>query len=208
MITQIGKHRVQHGDVTKGIDRLMAGDKADIIYSDPPWGGGNIKYWATMNRKMTGQWVEPSPLEEFLEAIFGIIQKYAAGYVAIEYGVRWRGDIQERAAAIGLQPLEVIGVVYDSKNLPLDLHLFSVDGSPLPPGYADSVAGTKGYECVRRAFGPLADVALARNPEAIALDPCCGMGYTAQASKDFGLAFRGNELNAARLQKTIDRLRK
>jgi predicted methyltransferase len=40
----------------------------------------------------------------------------------------------------------------------------------------------------------------------IVLDPMCGMGYTAQAAIKYGLAFRGNELNSVRLQKTIDRL--
>ena len=208
MITQIGKHRVRHGDVTQGIDDLMAGDKADLIYSDPPWGSGNIKYWATMNRKMTGQMVEPAPLEDFLTAIFDIVARYAAGYVAIEYGVRWRDEIQQRGRQAGLTPLSVIGVTYTSKRLPLDLHLFSVDGAPLPPGYVENVQGTSGFDCVKRAFAPLAKVALARNPDAIALDPCCGMGYTAEAAKLYGLSFRGNELNAKRLQKTINRLRK
>jgi hypothetical protein len=34
------------------------------------------------------------------------------------------------------------------------------------------------------------------------------MGYTAQAAIDNGLAFRGNELNAKRLEKTVARLSK
>jgi predicted methyltransferase len=37
------------------------------------------------------------------------------------------------------------------------------------------------------------------------LDPCCGMGYTAQIAIDNGMYFYGNELNAKRLQKTINR---
>jgi len=40
------------------------------------------------------------------------------------------------------------------------------------------------------------------------MDLCCGMGYTAQACVDNGLSFVGNEFNMARLQKTINRLRK
>ena len=42
----------------------------------------------------------------------------------------------------------------------------------------------------------------------VVLDPMCGMGYTAQATAGMGLTFRGNELNATRLRKTIDRLQK
>jgi 16S rRNA G966 N2-methylase RsmD len=51
MITDIGIHRVQHGDIMNGLDELMEGDKADFIYSDPPWGQGNLTYWQTMNKK-------------------------------------------------------------------------------------------------------------------------------------------------------------
>jgi len=36
----------------------------------------------------------------------------------------------------------------------------------------------------------------------------CGMGYTAQATVDRGISFRGNELNKKRLDKTIARLSK
>ena len=34
----------------------------------------------------------------------------------------------------------------------------------------------------------------------------CGMGYTAQATVDRNMIFRGNELNKKRLDKTIKRL--
>ena len=27
-------------------------EKFDILYSDPPWGLGNLKFWNTMNAKM------------------------------------------------------------------------------------------------------------------------------------------------------------
>ena len=212
-VTTIGPHRVRLGDVTTGIADLMGGDTADLLYSDPPWGAGNIKYWATMNRKMTGRVVEPAPLDTFLSAIFGIAQRYARRYVLIEYGVRWRDEIQNRGKAAGLTPRGVIDIRYRGTSkgdglLPLDLHVFTVGAQPIPPGYADGVRGSHGFDGVKRAFGPLARIVTADRPGAIGLDPCCGMGYTAEACKTFGLAFRGNELNEKRLGKTIARLRK
>jgi hypothetical protein len=46
-------------------------------------------------------------------------------------------------------------------------------------------------------------VKLAGVRDGIVFDPCCGMGYTARAAVAAGMRFRGNELNAKRLQKTI-----
>ena len=37
-IIQIGRHRVRHGDMFDDLSELFGGDKADMFYSDPPWG--------------------------------------------------------------------------------------------------------------------------------------------------------------------------
>lgn len=208
MIETYGPHKVRHGDVTKGIADLMGADRAQIMYSDPPWGEGNIKYWATMNEKMNGVRNEPAPLSDFLGAVFGHARDYVDRYLLIEYGVRWADQIQERAIAAGFTPRGITKLIYSSENLPLDLHLFTRGEQPVPEGYLASIEGTKGYETLRRAVAPLAAIVKADNPNAIILDPCCGMGYTAQSAIDNGLAFRGNELNRARLDKTVNRLRR
>lgn len=186
----------------------MGSDMADLMYSDPPWGEGNIKYWATMNQKMTGELVQPAPLVTFLDSIFSIAQRYVTSYLLIEYGVRWRDMIQQRGVQAGFTPVSIIDILYrgGGKLLPLDMHVFTRGPQPLPAGYVEGVAGSHGYDCVSRAVRPLAG--LLRSPERtpILLDPCCGMGYMAQAAVDNGMAFRGNELNHVRLQKTIARL--
>lgn len=208
MITQLGIHRVRNGDVTKGIEDLMGGDRADVMYSDPPWGEGNIKYWATMNKKMTGNVNEPAPLDVFLSSIFDIAKRYVSRYLLIEYGVRWRDDINTRAVAAGFTPRAVVEIFYSSQHLPLDLHVFTKGSQPLPQNYTHAIAGTSGYATLKAALGPLAPLLAAGGGRApIILDPCCGMGFTAQAAIDYGFAFRGNELNSARLAKTIARFK-
>lgn len=212
MLHNFGPHRVQHGDVTKGIDKLMQNGRADIMYSDPPWGEGNIKYWATQNKKMAGDHNDPAPLDEFLTAVFGIAAKYVDSYLLVEYGVRWADEIQKRGVGAGFNPRGIIKLRYRSggKLLPLDLHVFTRDaGAPLPAGYAQAVTDTYGYDTLKHALHPLIATVrgtLGRQP--VVLDPCCGMGYTAQAALDCGAAFRGNELNRVRLGKTIARLQK
>ena len=70
MITEIKNHRVRHGNIMDGIDDLMVGNQADFIYSDPPWGQGNLRYWQTMNKKMNNASPVEIDYEKFLPHFF------------------------------------------------------------------------------------------------------------------------------------------
>ena len=80
-ISQIGPHRVRHGSVMDSLDELMGAEKADLIYSDPPWGQGNVKYWQTMNKKMTGSEPVDIDFDAFLGRLFEVYRKYAKNLV-------------------------------------------------------------------------------------------------------------------------------
>ena len=69
MITEIGPHRLRHGNLHDGIGDLMLGERADIVYADPPWGPGNLKFWQTMNHKMTGAEPLPTDIDAFLDCV-------------------------------------------------------------------------------------------------------------------------------------------
>lgn len=205
MITAIGKHKVKLGDVMNGVDDLMAGELADLIYTDPPWGSGNIKYWETMRLKMNG--IDKSQRVEreykgFLDTIFGICKQYAKNIVVLEYGQTWRKDILDLAQSFGFQNLLTVETFYSSQNLPLDLHILAKTPVALPPGYAESIYHTKGFKTLEAAAAPFI------KEGGTVLDPCCGMGYSAQLAVNNKMVFRGNEMNAKRLQKTIERLNK
>ena len=202
MIQEIGLHKVKHGNVMSGIDDLMNGEKADIIYSDPPWGAGNLKYWQTLNLKDNGTPRNDVELDAFLAQIFSICQKYAKDVVLIEYGVRWEQEIKDMGAKYGLVHNGIAELLYrsGSKLLPLHLHIFSKSKLVLPVSYIENLKGSYGLDTLRKAIAPFAQQGK------IVLDPCCGMGYTAQIAIDNGMVFRGNELNKKRLSKTIKRL--
>lgn len=204
MIKQIGTHRVKHGDVTQGIEDLMQNDKVEIFYSDPPWGVGNLKYWQTMNQKMTGAETRDVDLSKFIDKIFEIASAYSKNLVFIEYGIKWEQEIKDYGAKYGLKHIALIPLQYRSGNrlLPLHLHVFAKKDIVLPEGYIESVTDTYGLNALKQAIYPFA-----KKGEVI-LDPCCGMGYTAQIAINTGMQFRGNELNRKRLQKTIERLEK
>lgn len=207
MITEIGKHRVNKGDVTNtdNIKALMGNDIADIFYSDPPWGEGNLKYWQTINNKMNGEPPLPVDLNAFINTIFFIAKNYCKGIVFVEYGVRWREFIINTGKSYGLNYVNIIPLLYRAGNkmLPLDLHIFSHTLDVyISDEYKKSVTNTHGLNTLRKAITPFA------KRDKIILDPCCGMGYTAQIAIDNDMIFRGNEINQKRLGKTINRLQK
>lgn len=205
MIYQIGPHRVRHGDVGEGLDisQLVGGAIADVFYSDPPWGSGNLKYWETMNNKMNKVNTEviTKDVGEFLGMIMGYAAAYTCGWVVIEYGKRWVDSLIHRGKVEGLYFCGKVEAVYGGKNHPVDIIFFHTEGAQ--PIDLSSVYHLKGYACVKEVFRLLAPAA-----GGVGMDLCCGMGYTAQACIDNNMRFIGNELNYARLQKTIKRLSK
>tara|TARA_R100000426_G_scaffold21152_1_gene18173 strand:+ start:824 stop:1450 length:627 start_codon:yes stop_codon:yes gene_type:complete len=208
MIQNIYQHRVKCGDIMDGIDDLMLQETADFIYSDPPWGQGNLKYWQTMNFKMTGAERNHIDYNNFIHVLFSILKKYSKDRVVIEYGQRWNDDIKKLANKFGFIHNGSFESLYNagSKMLPLDIHVLSkkpIDHYLTMDFFYNACIGLKGYKLVDKIFKIYCPV-----DAKIILDPMCGMGYSAQATVDRGISFRGNELNKKRLDKTIKRLQK
>lgn len=219
MIHQIGRHLARHGDVTDGCGDLLAvagHGSADFCYSDPPWGGGNLKYWRTMNKKMNPA-TAPDPntvpadkldVTNFLRTYFRVVRLgcHDDAVVWVEYGPRWRNDVVVRAGEVGLKVVAEGVPVYQSGKsvLPLVLLVFMWKPRPMPglTGFAERVKGVKGYPTL-----PAATAGFGLTAGKTILDPCCGMGYTARLAVTSGMRFVGNELNEKRLGKTLATLR-
>ncbi len=197
MIFEHGKHRTRHGNVMHPMDDLL-NKPVDFIYSDPPWGQGNLSYWQTMNVKMTGAQRQDVDLDSFLNRIFQVVKQYSHKNTVLflEYGVRWRDYIGQKAGAIGLSAQAVATPVYGSPERPLNLFVLSYQPLNLPQGYVESIDGTKGFNTLLAVIAPF------ETQGKTILDPCCGMGYTARLALTKGMTFYGNELNLARLKKT------
>ena len=189
-----------------GLDELMGHDKADLIYSDPPWGQGNLRYWKTINKRMTGDISEDVIYEDFLSKFFSICQQYAKDKIVIEYGCQWAKDIIETAEVFDFTWQGTVKVFYGSKSdlKPCDIHFFAKHSlMEIPSQFSQECAGLYDLELVNHIFDFL------KVPDGgICLDPMCGMGFTAQASMSHNMSFRGNELNSKRLEKTIGKLRR
>lgn len=204
MITQIGKHRIQHGDIMDGIDSLMQGQQADFIYTDPPWGQGTLKYFQTLNKRQTGQKPKDVNWSQFMGLFFGILNRYAKDGVVIEMGQRWRDDVMIQAHRHGFKHGGVATSLYGNRKnpLPLDLHFISKSGLlETNPILERELLKQWGFGVVDFMFDEFCP------DEGLILDPMCGMGYTAKATIKRGLTFYGNEINEKRLEKTAAKLK-
>src|SRR5262249_37032204 len=84
-MTTIGPHKVTCGSlISPAVDAMLAGERVNILYSDPPWGDGNLAYWQTMNRKMTGAIVPQVKHSELYDRILQLIARYVDGFVFVQ----------------------------------------------------------------------------------------------------------------------------
>lgn len=204
MVRTINGHRVRCGDVYDNLDELFDGEKVDVMYSDPPWGEGNLKYWQTMNHKMTGAEKKPVDLNAFINRICEVATKYVktGGLIFIEYGCKWNESFIEVANQHGLKLAGNVEMLYGNPKRPLMLNIFTNGDSDFvaTDEYLASIYHKTGFQSLEAALGPVTKKGMR------ILDPCCGLGYTAKFAVKHGLTFYGNELNAKRLETTIERI--
>ena len=205
MLTLIKNHKVKNGNIMSGIDDLMLDKQADFIYSDPPWGQGNLRYWQTMNFKMNEVPRQDVEYSNFIKYFFNLIYKYSKDKCVIEYGCQWNDDIVAMATEVGFKHNGSTVCYYNAGAMdrPCDLHFLSKTSNiVLTDEFKEDCKRLQDLKLVEYIFDYLAI------KEGLVLDPMCGMGFTAQATVNRNMTFYGNELNKKRLQKTIDRLSK
>jgi len=161
--------------------------KVDAIYTDPPWGSANLKYWRTMNgeRGAAVDW------QAFLNRLFTIFKTHCPfGPWYIETGTRFVTDVID-ASPISCSKRWKCRYRAGSKWLPNVLLLFG----GVEPKATLAESKRTGLPLVLWALGDMP-------PGSTVLDPCCGLGTTAKACLRLGLNFCGNELNPNRLERT------
>lgn len=159
--------------------------KANALYSDPPWGESNLKYWRTMNNQVGYEvnWME------FLYRLKYLYNRYVDGPLMLETGLRFEKDLIH----VFGEPIKKYICVYGSKKNKNLLMIWK--GSP----FID-LTGKSGvtlvYDCLRSIFND--------EQKRIIFDPCVGLGNTVKACKKLGWNVRANELNKERMLRTCD----
>jgi hypothetical protein len=164
----------------------LGGKRAPIVYSDPPWGPGNLMYWRTHN----GERARPS-WDDFLRLFCRVVSASAAGgaHVFVEMGLRWVDQLAAEMAAVGLPERNRWTCYYGHPKLP---NVLWYSG----PGTTTDPSGLSGVAMTRRALEGVA------RPSALVFDPCCGKGMTARCALRLGMRFAGVELNPKRAAAT------
>lgn len=199
-VQAVGAHRLVCGDITEPtmLATLMGDERADVIYSDPPWGPGNQQYWHTMNRRGSAP---RTSWGDFLAAFCRACATYRTptAPVFIEMGLRWVEDLDVAMAGVGLPHVRRWTITYGPKSKPLPNTLTLYGPQDVPIDLPDPPHG----EPVTRAV-----LGAAVRPDAVVLDPCTGLGMTARITHALGGRFRGSEMNPARLARTAMWLQK
>jgi hypothetical protein len=166
--------------------QALAGRKADIVYSDPPWGPGNLMYWRTHNKETTRtSW--PAFLETFCRVVAKSIRRDA--HVMVEMGTRWVDELSDEMAKNGIKESCRWNCLYGNPKLP---NVLWYSG----PGCSTNPSGLSGVSMTKTALSGVA------TSGALVLDPCCGKGMTARCSLRLGMQFAGVELNPRRAEVT------
>lgn len=177
------QHRItMHDIMTNDLDDLFGGTKADVFYSDPPWGEGNLKYWRTHN----GQKGHPVNWIEFVKRVHFLWKRHVTGACFVETGVKFEKDVIN----IFGKPDGRWVIRYSSQNLP-NILLGWGEMPKLDP------SGKKGFDV---PFTVLSS--LPTKPRSV-FDCCVGLGTTAKVAKKLGIQCFANELNPKRAERTM-----
>lgn len=182
------------------VDALAKLTPVQIFYSDPPWGDGNVKMWATLLKKATGETTRVLTGNEVIRAALRLAD-YATHYLFLEMGERWQDEALQAVTDAGWLDARAFTTYYQGGRGLLPNALI-IARKPGAPKYTSDPSGTHGFDVLRAAVKPVAQ------PGWVILDPFCGLGNTARIAIETGMTFRGNELNRERLKRTQARLRK
>lgn len=200
---KIGKHTVSNLDIQNvNFTQLMEGRKAHILYTDPPWGDGNMSYWCTINKRQTGKSFEPMPYKRLILIVKSIIANHVDGFVFVETGNKWLNDtLTDLKDVIYNQKVFTLTYKSGSKILTNPVIVGTTNPNLQLPDLSD-LEGALDEKSLQIAIPKLA------KKDAILLDPCCGMGNSARSAIKNKMVFIGNEFNKKRLDKTIYSLKK
>tara|TARA_R110000796_G_scaffold93063_3_gene197471 strand:+ start:630 stop:1259 length:630 start_codon:yes stop_codon:yes gene_type:complete len=200
---EIGKHIVSNEDVQNvDFNKLLKGSKAHILYTDPPWGDGNMKYWCTLNKRHTGQEIEAMSYKTLIKIIKDMIKNHVDGYVFLETGNQWLDEtLEDIKDVIYNQKVYSLRYKSGSKLLTNPVIVGTTNPNLVLPNL-DALEGAIDEHSLKIAIPLLA------KEGAILLDPTCGMGNSARSAIQNKMRFVGNEFNSKRLEKTIKSLKK
>ena len=182
---------------------LSGREKARVLYADAPWGDGNMKYWATLNRKATGLSYPVIPYQKLLDTIMKLTKDHVDGHLLLTVGRKWLKQVTTTVEDAGMRNIRVFDCLYRSGSK--DMPMLIVYGATSSKYMFDRSKFYPSNECGADLHRGMVSAVAERGK--VLIDPCCGVGNIARAALSNGMKFKGNDFNSARLKKTIEFLR-
>jgi hypothetical protein len=192
-VWHVGAHQIRCGDLTNHKDHVwLQGFVPDLVYCDPPWG----QALATGFRTKAGL-TDFVSYQSLYKTVFRLVALHYPDVPAyFEQGRKWTAEMQEIAAAEGLELTQDWDITYDGKS-PATLTMFNAAGR--------SHSNLRGYDDMQTPGMAIVDHTRQGD---LVLDPMTGRGLTAWSAADLGRRFVGLELSPHRVSVTLTKLHK
>lgn len=188
-----GGHRLKHGDFTKGIDGLMNGERADIVFVDGPWSDKGLRYWESR----PGAFKTGNTIDIFHYAMFETALKHGNGVFICTSGCTPRHTKihVKNIPYPNEMKFEAVYTWDGHKPFKKNYHVFTYDKLGIQ-SVKEILEGVKTHDGIEGILRPFA------SEGGIVLDFCCGSGSTARAVKGLGMRLFGCDINKYSIEKT------
>lgn len=128
----LGRHRLLCGDSTSvdAVERLMEGEKAHIVFTDPPYG---IKFQSGMSKRFD-QIMNDDRILEIASVVIAYLRDDAAAYIwtAQKVYTEWKNQFSDiyKSTIIWHKPGSGMGDLHGDYAPDYEMCLFCVNGSP------------------------------------------------------------------------------
>lgn len=192
---QAGPHRFLCGDHEAGAMKALVDVvplPVSLVYTDPPWGRGNAKYWRTYAAKHGVTYVDPD-WSGMMDRLAWAIACFRPDVTCVEMGQGWSEEVARRLAGL---PVSVHVATYQSGVKHLPNYLIVATQSPAHALHGP-MPTLHGAALTRWVFD------LAGEPGGVVVDPFVGRGMTVRFADAAGMACYGVELCPHRLMSTL-----
>jgi hypothetical protein len=175
----------------------------DLCYTDPPWGNGNLSYWKTINKKMTGSDSDLISQEELEDRIVQLICGNVKKYAFIIYGVREAESLMKKFKGNNrVSNIQYIEKKYKSGSKWLKNCLIVITFSGNDVLDFSNLKDSDGISCLKYVLGYF------KNSSKSILELFIGVGFYLKYFDSYGYDVIGNELNLGRLTTAVSKINK
>lgn len=174
----------------------LPGEKAYIIYTDPPWNNGIVKVFNTWAENAGAEYIPPT-FDEVIQSGVIVLQQASSRAVFVEMGLANVEMLVNLLESVGGQTHALLNVTYSSPPKPMRCWWGSFgfeDQMPHGESRPENPHGWHYGRWIVEKFGKSGE---------ILFDPFMGLGGMAKLALEGGMVVRGNELNPDRLERTI-----